>query len=48
MVQASDLKERHEELKIKGDGATISSVDAINMLPSIKIPTIRKAVRFFA
>ena len=27
---------------------TIASVDAINMYPSIKISTIKKAVRFFA
>ena len=30
------------------DEVTISSVDAINMYPSIKLSTIRKAVRFFA
>ena len=48
IVQASDLKEKLEELKIKRDEVTISSVDAINMYPSIKLSTIRKAVRFFA
>ena len=48
VVQASDLKEILEELKIKRDKATIVSVDAINMYPSIKIATIRKAVILFA
>ena len=35
IVQASDLKERLEELKIKRDEVKIVSVDAINMYPSI-------------
>ena len=48
IVQAYDLNERLEELKIKRDEVTIASVDAINMYPSIKISTIKKAVRFFA
>ena len=48
IVQKSDLKERIEELKIKRDGATIVSVDAINMYPSIKLSTIKKVVIFFA
>ena len=48
IVQASDIKERIEELKIKKDEVTIASVDAINMYPSIKLAAIRKAVIFFA
>ena len=35
-------------MKIKRDEVTIASVDAINMYPSIKLATIRKAVIFFA
>ena len=48
IVQSSDLKERLEELKIKRDKATIASVDAIDMYPSIKLSTNRKSVRFSA
>ena len=47
-VQASDLKARLEELKVNIDEVKISSVDAINMYPSIKLATIRKAVNVFA
>ena len=35
IVQASDLKERLEELKIKRGEVMIASVDAINMYPPI-------------
>ena len=35
-------------MKVKRDEVTIASVDAINMYPSIKLATTRKAVRFFA
>ena len=48
IVQASDLKERLEELKIKRDEVKIASVDAINMYPYIKLTTIRKALILFA
>ena len=48
IVQASDLRERLEDLKIKRDKVTTVSVDSINMYPSLKLSTIRKAVRFFA
>ena len=48
IVQASDLKERLKKLKIKRAEVTISSVDAINMHPLIKLSIIRKAVIFFA
>ena len=48
IVQAYDLNERLEELKIKRDEVTIVSVDAINMYPSIKLSTIKKAVRLFS
>ena len=46
IFQASDQKERLEELEINRDGVTISSVDAVNMYPSIKLATIRKSVIF--
>ena len=48
IVQASDLKERFEVLELKRDKITISSVNAINIYPSIKISPIKKAVRLFA
>ena len=48
IVQASDLKEILEELKVKRDEVTIASVDSINMYSSIKLKTTRKAVRYFA
>ena len=47
IVQEYDLKERLEELGIKREVVTIASVDAINIRPSIKIATIKKAVRLF-
>ena len=40
IVQASDLKERLEELKINRDVVTIASVEAINMYPFIKLYSI--------
>ena len=48
IVQASDLKETLEELGLKKEEATIALVDVINMYPSIKLVTIKKAVIFFA
>ena len=48
IVQASYLKERHEELEVKRDEVTIASVDAINVYPSIKLTTIRKALIFLS
>ena len=48
IVQTSVLKERLEELKVKRDEVTTTSVDTINMYTSIKLATTRKAVRFFA
>ena len=48
IVQASDLKETLEELGLRKEEVTIASVDAINMYPSIKLTTIKKAVRCFA
>ena len=48
IVQASDLTERLEDKKLVREEVTIASVDAINMYPSIKLATIKKAVRFFA
>ena len=37
-----------EEKKLVREEVTIVSVDGINMYPSIKLTTIKKAVRFFA
>ena len=48
IVQASELKETLKEIGLKRKEVTIASVDAINMYPSIKPATIRKAVRYFA
>ena len=48
IIQASDLKEILEELGVKREEVTIASVNAINMYPSIKLATIRKAVRYLA
>ena len=48
IVQASDLKEILEELKVKRDEVTISSVGTINMYPSIKLSKMKRAIRFFA
>ena len=48
IVQAFDLKETFVELVLKKEEAKIASVDAINMYPSIKLATIKKAARFFA
>ena len=47
IVQAYNLRKIIEELKVKRDEVTIASVDTINMYPSIKISTIKNAVRFF-
>ena len=48
IVQASDIKETLEELGLRKEEVTIASVDAINMYPSIKLATIKKAVICFA
>ena len=48
IVQTSDLKETLEEIGLNREEVKIASVDAINMYPSIKLATIRKAVRYFA
>ena len=45
IVQAYDLKERLEYLGVKREEVKILPVDAINMYPSIKLATTRKAVR---
>ena len=45
-VQASDLKQRPEELEINIDGVKIVSLDAVNIYLSIKLTTIIKAVIF--
>ena len=48
IIQASNLKEILEELELNRYGVTISSVDAINMYPSIKLATTKKVVILFA
>ena len=48
IVQAYNLKETLEELGLNKEEVTIALVDAINMYPSIKPATIKKAVIFFA
>ena len=48
IIQAFGLKERLEELEVKREEVTMASLNAINMYPSTKIATIRKAVRYFA
>ena len=47
-IQASDLKERLEELEVNRDKDTIASVDAINIQPSIKLSTVKKVVILLA
>ena len=48
IVQTSDLMQTLEEIGLNREEVKIASVDAINMYPSIKLATIRKAVRYFA
>ena len=48
IAQASDLKNRVEEQKIKRGEVTIASVGAFIMYPSIKLSTIKKVMRLFA
>ena len=48
IVQASDLKERLEELKINRDEVTITPVETINMYPSNILSRIRKEINYFA
>ena len=40
IVQASNLKERLEELKINRDKVTIASVDAINMCINVLVSAV--------
>ena len=47
IVQSYELKERLEKLEIKIYGMTIASVSDIDMYPSIKLLTTRKAVICF-
>ena len=47
-VKSSNLKEIPGEIELKRDEVTIVSVDVINMYPSIKLSTIKKAVIFFS
>ena len=44
IVQASDLKERLEGMKIKRDRVTIALVDSIDIYLLIKLSAIKKAV----
>ena len=47
IVQAFNRKQNLEEIRVKREKVTITSVDAFNMYPSIKLLVIRKAVNFF-
>ena len=46
IFQASNMKQRLEELEKKRGVATIAPVDAVNMYPPVKLAIIRKAARF--
>ena len=48
IVHVSEPKERLEKLEIKRDRVTISTVDNVNMYPSIEIATTREVLRFFS
>ena len=48
IVQASDLKEIHEELQVNIYKVKIASVDAVRIYPSIKLSIIKKALILFA
>ena len=47
IVQALDLKEDLEKLKIRSDDATIVSFDAVKMYPSITLGMVKTAVEYF-
>ena len=48
IIQASDLKEELETLKIDKDDVTTVLIDAVEMHPSVKCKLVREAVNFFA
>ena len=48
IIQASDLKERLENLNINKDKYTIMSLDIVSFYPSIKFNVVKKAVDFFS
>ena len=47
IFQVAYLKGNFEEIGIRIDKVTLSSIHAINMYPPIKIATIKKTVRYF-
>jgi hypothetical protein len=48
IIQASDLKSKLESLHLTSNNATIASIDAEAMYPSIKYSLIEKAVHYYA
>jgi hypothetical protein len=48
IIQASDLKERLEQLNLKANNCTIVSIDAIKYYPSVHFKLVRKAVHYYS
>lgn len=48
LVQASDLKEKLESIKLDANDTTIVSIDAEMMYPSIKYGLIKKAIKYYS
>jgi GIY-YIG catalytic domain len=48
IIQASDLKQKLENMDIRYDNSTIISIDAVDYYPSIKFKLVKKAVYFFS
>jgi hypothetical protein len=48
IIQASDLKQKLENMDIKCDNSTIISINAVDYYPSIKFKLVKKAVYFFS
>ena len=47
IFQASQVKQKWEELNWKINEVTIASIDAVEMYPSIKFPLVKKSISFF-
>ena len=47
IVQASDMKETLEYIRLNKEEVTIDAVDVVNIYPSIKLAGIKRAVRYF-
>lgn len=48
IIQASDLKQKLEKLKIVKNNSTIASLDIVSFYPSVQFHVIEKAVNFTA